>query len=222
MLKNCPYAIIFIGPPGSGKGTQASILRQKFNFFSFSTGNELRKEIDKKSVLGLKIKKIYDEGALVPDDIVVEMAKKVLEQEGINKVLFDGFPRTLEQAKSLSLFLECKNWFVRVFYFDLDTKVILDRIAGRFSCKICNQGYNEKTLKPKVDGVCDNCGGCEFVWRDDDKRETVLKRLDFYEKMTSPIVDYYKKKNIAYRVDASLSADQVSEKVIASVEEMLK
>lgn len=215
-------AVIFVGPPGSGKGTQAALLQKEFGFLAFSTGDELRREIASGSDLGLQIREITERGELVPDTLVITMVEKVLKREGVTRILFDGVPRTRPQAEALSALLELGHWRTKVYSFNLDSDIVVKRIAGRFLCKQCKQSYNEETMRPKVEGVCDMCGGREFFQREDDKRETVLRRLACYEEMTRPIVDYYRKKGDVVEIDASKEAFLISEDLAASIKTMLQ
>lgn len=215
-------AVIFVGPPGSGKGTQAALLQKEFGFLAFSTGDELRREIASGSDLGQQIREITEKGELVPDAVVIAMVEKVLGRADVSRILFDGFPRTRPQAEALSALLDLGHWKTKIFYFGLDAEIVVERIAGRFLCKQCKQSYNEKTIRPRVEGVCDVCGGTEFIQREDDKRETVLKRLACYEEMTRPIVDYYKKNGDVVEIDASQEPSSISEVLATSIKSMLQ
>lgn len=221
MSEQLSYAVILVGPPGCGKGTQASRLCTEKDFFAFSTGDAIRAEIASQSSLGLKLKAVCDAGGLVSDDIVLEMLKKVVDNLNTNKVLFDGFPRTIAQARSLSQLLD-NNWKIRVYYFAVDDETVCERILGRFSCQSCGQGYNDKTLLPKVDGVCDKCGGTSFVRRSDDNMETLKSRLENYKQMTDPIVEFYKDAELLEELDASANIDEVWKRFSKSVDVFLK
>lgn len=214
-------AIIFVGPPGSGKGTQVPVLKEEFGFASFSMGDAFRAEVAKGSSLGQKVKALCDSGALVPDEIVLETVEAALGSLGSQRVLFDGFPRTLGQAEGLARFMPKSQWAVSCVYFNVADDIVLDRIAGRFSCKACGRGYNDKFLLPKVEGVCDACGGSEFVRREDDARETVLTRLEKYRTMTEPLLDYYRREGCLFEVRAEQEIAQVSQQVRAIVESLL-
>lgn len=222
VLESSKCAVIFVGPPGSGKGTQAALLQKEFGFLAFSTGDEFRREIASGSDLGRQIQDIIGTGELVPDTLVITMVEKVLQRPGVTRVLFDGVPRTRPQAEALSALLDLGHWRTQVYFFNLDADTAVERIAGRFLCKQCQQSYNERTMRPKVEGVCDVCGGREFFQREDDKRETVLRRLAGYEEMTRPIVDYYRKKGDVVEIDASKEPASISEDLAASIESMLQ
>ena len=220
MTNKC--SIIFVGPPGCGKGTQASFLKDKYDFTVFSAGDELRKEVASGSDLGKEIKSISDSGNLVSDDIINKMAENFVENSPSNRLLFDGFPRKISQAEALEDILFSDNgWKVRVCYFKINDDMILDRILYRFACADCGLGYNEKTARPKVDGVCDRCGSKNFTRRSDDNEESIKGRLNNYRTMTDPIIDYYKKKGILDVIDASLDFDDVSDQVKKVVEFVL-
>jgi adenylate kinase len=213
------YAIIFFGPPGCGKGTQADFIFEKLDFFNFSTGNVLRKEIASESALGRKIKSFCDVGELVPDEIVIDLLKKIIEPSTINRLLFDGFPRTLNQANVLSEVLS--GWYVRVFNFCVDEKIVVNRILSRFVCEECGVCYNDAYALPKIEGICDKCGETRFKRRSDDKAEVILSRLDNYKKKTEPVLDFYKKEGLVSSVDASKGIDEVFSQITSLIEGML-
>lgn len=218
MSKN-KFAIVFVGPPGCGKGTQASLLCKEKDFHAFSTGDEIRKEIATGSAFGNKLKQICDKGELVSDDIILNMVKNFIDHLDTNRVLFDGFPRTISQAENLNhLLLSDELWNVRVFDFHVDDEIVFNRILGRFSCKACGQGYNDKTLKTKVAGICDKCGGTDFIRRDDDNEKTLMNRLKAYKTMIHPIIDFYKNLGVLETVEASLNIDVVWSRISASID----
>lgn len=220
MLEQLSYAIVLVGPPGCGKGTQASLLYKEKGFFPFSTGDCIRQEIASGSDLGAQLKEICDAGGLVADDLILDMTQKAVDRLETNKVLFDGFPRTLEQAKKLSALLQ-GAWKLLVLYFSVEDDVVCDRILGRFSCERCGQGYNDKTLLPKVGGVCDSCGSTNFVRRTDDNVETIRKRLATYKEATDPIVRFYKDAGRVVVVDAAQDISDVWQAVSSSVDAFL-
>lgn len=182
--------LIIIGAPGSGKGTQTSRLKSKFNIPMISTGDIFRKEIKDETELGKKIKKYLDAGKLVPDEVVIEVMKdRISKPDCANGFLLDGFPRTLEQAKALDKIVKldaCIN-------LDVPKEIIVDRLSARRTCKNCGEIYNLIVLKPKNEKICDKCGGPLFQ-RDDDKESVIAERFQIFEKQTEPLLEYYAKK----------------------------
>jgi adenylate kinase len=206
--------MVFVGPPGCGKGTQASFLRSDSGFKVFSAGEELRKEIASGSDLGLEIKSICDSGGLVSDDIINVMVDNFVANAPTNRLLFDGYPRKVSQAEALDRVLaQDSGWLLEVCYFQISDEIIADRILHRFSCAKCNSVYNERTARPKVDGVCDCCGSTEFNKRNDDNEDSIKKRLETYRLMTESIIDFYKERGILNVIDAGLSFHEVSQQM---------
>ncbi len=205
---------VFLGMPGAGKGTQAKIISKKYNIPHISTGDILREAVANKTELGIQAKKYMDEGALVPDELVVSLVKERIIQPDCEKgFILDGFPRNLEQAKILEEMLEeIKKTLDAVFFFSLDEEVVVKRLTARRVCSNCGAVYNMIYNPPKVEGVCDICGG-RLITRDDDKEETVRNRLRTYNKDTAPLIDYYKKKGLLYTIDASLSVNDVTKEI---------
>ena len=183
--------LIFLGGPGSGKGTQAKKLVEKFGLAHISTGDLLRQAIKDETELGVTAKKFVDAGDLVPDDVILGMIKeKLTELDG--GFIFDGFPRTLAQAEGLDKLLVEMNLVInKVVNLNVDDSIIIDRLSARRMCKTCGFEYNLKTRPPKVDGVCDIDGG-ELYQRSDDNEETIKNRLDLYHNKTKPIEDFYR------------------------------
>ncbi len=179
--------LIIIGAPGSGKGTQTSRLKSKFDIPMISTGDIFRKAIKEETELGKKIKKYLDGGKLVPDETVIEVIRERISQPDCeNGFLLDGFPRTLEQAKALDRIVKldaCINLSV-------PKEFIVERLSARRTCKNCGEIYNLIVLKPKREGVCDKCGGALFQ-RDDDKESVIAERFLVFEKQTEPLLEYY-------------------------------
>ncbi len=196
--------IILLGAPGSGKGTAAAdVASERPTWNHVSTGNMLRAAIRSGSDVGLEAKRFMDAGELVPDEVVMKIVSEHLQSGPSDAVyLFDGFPRTDKQAELLDAFLrESGEGRVKhVFYLEVDRDVLVNRIAGRWICRDCGAVYHEQNMRPKVEGVCDKCGG-ELYQRDDDRRETVLNRLEVYEKQTASLIDYYERRNVLVRVD---------------------
>ncbi len=209
--------VIFLGAPGSGKGTQAKLLAGKFdNIASFSTGDILRTEIFAKTVLGNKIAEIVNSGGYVSDDIMIDLVEKNLS-ESINNyqvVILDGFPRTIGQAEALDEISKNKlnNCKILVVNLMVPTEHLIERFVGRFTCAKCKTSYHKKFNNTKVDGICDKCGSTEFEVRVDDALEAVSVRLKVYEEKTQPLIDFYKKKNFLVEIDGlndieSINAD---------------
>lgn len=198
-------AIILLGAPGSGKGTTAEDMKSAVNeLIHVSTGNMLREALQAKSEVGLEAKKYMDKGELVPDEVVMKIVSDRLAAGPSDaRYIFDGFPRTSEQARLLDAFLEDhgRGRVSHVFLLEVEKDVLVDRIAGRLICRECGAVYHVTNIPPKVDGVCDTCGG-ELYQRADDNRETVLNRLEVYHRQTASLIDYYAEKNVLRRVDA--------------------
>lgn len=195
--------LILMGPPGAGKGTQAKILEEKHGFKQLSTGDMLRAAIAAGSEVGLKAKAIMDRGDLVSDDVIIGIVSDRMDKPDVKKgVIFDGFPRTTAQAEALDKMLSGKGQKLNaVIAMQVDDEALVARIAGRYTCAKCGQSYNDNYAKPKVAGVCDSCGGTEFIRRPDDNEKTVRDRLAVYNKQTAPLVSYYKTKGNLHLID---------------------
>lgn len=206
--------LIFLGPPGSGKGTQALFLKRDYGFLHISTGDMLRESVAKGTVLGKKVKEYMDRGVLVPDDLIIQLIEeKLLGGSNNDNLIFDGFPRTLPQAEALdNLMSRMRKRIDRVFLFKADRDIILDRLVNRRVCRNCGALYHLRNSPPKVPGRCDFCGG-ELYQRDDDKEETILERLKVYEEQTAPLIGYYKAKGVLVEVDANRRAEDVYNEV---------
>jgi adenylate kinase len=207
-------AVIFLGPPGAGKGTQAKQLAARFSVPHLSTGDMLREHVANGTPLGAKAKPIMARGELVPDSLVLKMVRERIErQDCAHGFVFDGFPRTVAQAQYLGELLK-QHGFRRptVIHLRIDTAMILRRITGRRMCKIGGEIYNLYDRPPKVEGRCDNDGG-ELVQRPDDREEIVAPRLHAYEKQTTPLVAYYGRLGLLHDVDASKSVDEVRQQI---------
>ena len=191
---------IFLGPPGAGKGTLAKEAAKAFNIPHISTGDIFRENIKNGTELGKKAKAIIDAGGLVSDEITIGLVKDRLSQpDTANGYILDGFPRTIPQAEmldTLGLELSCVN-------FEIAEEIVIKRLSTRRVCKACGANYNVLTLPPKVEGVCDKCGG-EIYQRDDDKQESILHIMEVYKEQTQPLIDYYNKKGNMTNLDASI------------------
>lgn len=203
--------VIFLGPPGSGKGTQAAMLATELKIPTISTGEVLRKEVELGSEIGKLAKSYMTSGGLVPDEIVVGIIKnRIVQDDCQNGFILDGFPRNMNQAVVLDLMLESLNKEIGVvFNFEVGEDVLIKRIAGRFSCKKCGAVYNNYFKQPKKEGVCDNCGSDQFESRADDNESTVKNRLKVYHDSTSELIGYYEKKNLLCSIDAIKSVPLV-------------
>jgi adenylate kinase len=207
--------IILLGPPGSGKGTQAKRIEQKYGITQLATGDMLRAATLSGNQLGRRVKSIMDTGQLVPDNIIIDMIAYRVEQPDCHDgFVLDGFPRTLAQAQALDQMLSRRSRQLdHVIEFEVDETALVDRLAGRFTCQQCGASYHERDNQPEVDGVCDVCGGCEFICRADDRPETVRARLDVYHRQTAPILPYYRERGILRPVDGMAEIDSVTREI---------
>jgi len=207
--------LILLGPPGAGKGTQAQMLERDRGLVQLSTGDMLRAEIASGSALGKRVKGLMDSGALVPDDVMIQMIAERIDRPDCGKgFILDGVPRTTAQAEALDRMLAKKGLKLDlVIEMTVDPEVLTRRIAGRFSCARCGAGYHDEFKRPRVEGVCDSCGGREFTRRSDDRPETVKARLDAYERQTAPLLPYYRAKGVARTVDAMAPIEEVGRQI---------
>lgn len=203
--------LILFGPPGAGKGTQAKLLEQKFNIVQLSTGDMLRAKVRQEDALAGKLKEIFAAGALVPDDIMIAMIEDRIQQpDCANGFILDGFPRTVPQAEALdAMFTKLGLSLDAVVELKVDEEALVERIVGRCSCTKCGASYHKKFNPPKVEGICDLCGG-DIVCRADDNEETVRARLVTYHESTAPVLPYYQAKNILKQVDGMGAVDAVT------------
>lgn len=212
--------IIFIAPPAAGKGTQSSLLKENFGYLHLSTGDLLRAEIKKKTDLGTRIEKIISKGELVSDEIITELLKNELNKISDKKFILDGYPRNINQAKILNeLFAETNINNYIALYLDLDGELALKRALGRVVCSNCGESYNIyfQNLQPKENDICDKCHS-KLIKRSDDDEETFRKRFKTYLEVTNPLLDYYKKQNRLYIIDASQDSNQI----FADIENILE
>ena len=207
--------IILLGPPGAGKGTQAKRLEKKHNLIQLSTGDMLRAAIESGSELGKKAKPIMDAGQLVPDELMIEIiADRIDQPDCANGFILDGFPRTTPQAEALDSMLADKGMKLNsVIEMKVQDEILVGRITGRYTCASCGAGYHDQFQKPKVEGVCDNCGATEFKRRSDDNAETVRSRLAAYHAQTAPILPYYADQGVLLAVDGMAGIDEVSDQI---------
>ncbi len=202
--------IIMLGAPGAGKGTQAKKISAKYSIPHISTGDIFRANIAGGTELGRKAKEYMDQGLLVPDEVTIGMLlDRIHEADCANGYVLDGFPRTIPQAESLTKALEAENTSID-YAIDVDVpdEAIISRMSGRRACLKCGATYHVVFAAPKQEGICDNCGSA-LVLRDDDKPETVKKRLTVYHDQTQPLIEYYKGKGVLRAVDGTLPLDEV-------------
>ncbi|OQY20544.1 MAG: adenylate kinase [Desulfobacteraceae bacterium 4572_35.1] len=212
--------LILLGPPGAGKGTQAKMLIQRYGVPQISTGDILRGAVKEGSPMGLKAKSFMDAGGLVPDEVVVGIVEERLQKPDCDKgFILDGFPRTVPQADALAGTLSSlgKN-LDAVISLEVDIEALVARLAGRRTCDSCGAGYHVAYEPPAVDGVCDKCGG-KLIQRDDDKEETIRKRMAVYNEQTSPLVDYYRNAGLLRTVDGMLPIDEVGVAILAQLKD---
>lgn len=212
--------IIMLGAPGAGKGTQAKKIAEKYGVPHISTGDIFRANIKNQTELGMKAKSYMDQGALVPDELTLELIMdRFTNDDCKNGYVLDGFPRTIPQAEALTKALADKQDAVDyAINVDVPDEAIVTRMSGRRACLACGGTYHIKFNPTKVEGICDACGG-ELVLRADDKPETVQKRLDVYHEQTQPLIDYYQTQNILKEVDGTLPLDEVFQAIIAILED---
>ncbi len=212
--------LILLGPPGAGKGTQARLIMEKKGLVQLSTGDMLREAVAAATVHGQAAKAAMEAGELVSDDIVISIiAERIGKKDCSGGFIFDGFPRTVAQAKALDRMLEQKeSQLDHVIEIRVDDEELVNRITGRFVCTKCNENYHDAFKRPTIEGTCDKCGGTEFVRRADDKEETVRARLDAYNRQTAPLLPYYEAREVLRSIDGMNPIDQVAkdiEKVLA-------
>ena len=201
--------VVFTGAPGCGKGTQARILKEKTHISHLSTGEMLREYAAKDTPLGRELKAALDRGEFATDEMIIEMVKNRISQDDCKRgFILDGFPRTMPQAEILeNIKLTC------VLEIQVPDEIIMERILGRYSCMKCGAGYHDKFQKPKIYGVCDECGGTEFSRRKDDNRATVQNRLVNYRLLTYPTIPFFERRGLLKTVDGTGTIEAVSKKI---------
>ena len=194
---------IFLGPPGAGKGSLAVKVAEDYKIPHISTGDIFRANIKAQTPLGVKVKAIIDSGSLVSDELTFELVKDRLAQDDCkNGYILDGFPRTIPQAEMLEGLVAD----VKVVNFEIQDEIVIRRLSTRRVCKACGANFNVLTLPPKVEGICDKCGG-ELYQRDDDKQDSIMHRMDVYREQTEPLINFYKNKGKITNLDASIETD---------------
>ncbi len=221
-MSNDPVYIILLGPPASGKGTQAARLQQALGLPHVASGDLFRYNLKNETELGLKAKAYMEKGALVPDDITIGMVMDRLDRADCDDgALLDGFPRTIAQAEALDAALAEKDAEVtRVLNIVVPDDELVARVTGRRLCRDCGASYHVKFNPPEEPGVCDKCGG-ELYQREDDTEETARNRIAVYWEQTSPLIDYYKAKGILVDVDGDQSIDAVTDALMDAVSDLI-
>jgi adenylate kinase len=208
--------LILLGPPGAGKGTQAKMLMDKFAIPQISTGDMLRAAVKDGTPMGQKAKGYMDAGGLVPDEVVVGIVRDRLQETDCNNgFILDGFPRTVAQADALQVCFQAMGKELnRVISLEVDTEALVERLTGRRTCSECGRGYHVEFEPSQQPGICNACGGA-LIQRDDDKEETIRKRLQVYAEQTAPLISYYQDAGVLMELDGMLPIPQVQEKMLS-------
>ncbi len=201
--------LIFLGPPGAGKGTLATLVSKEKGIPQISTGDMFREAIKKETELGKKVKAILASGELVPDEVTVDLVKERLGQpDAKNGYILDGFPRTIPQAEALEKFQKLDA----VVNFEIDDALVIKRLSGREVCKNCGAIYHVTNMPSKVKGVCDKCGGQTYT-RPDDTMESITNRLSVYRKQTAPLIEFYRERKLLKDIDSSKSPEDTNRQI---------
>jgi adenylate kinase len=205
---------VLLGAPGSGKGTLAAKLKAKWNVAHISTGDMFREAVKNNTPMGIKASEYMKSGQLVPDDITIGVVQERFSKDDVKKgFILDGFPRTIAQAEALDdILAKNKIKLDSVILLNIDEKIVIDRITGRRTCPKCASIYHIKTVRPKVDNICDKCGST-LIQRKDDTVEVVVERLQAYNLQTQPLVDFYRKKKLLLEIDASRSPEYMMQQM---------
>ncbi|HEX7318909.1 MAG TPA: adenylate kinase [bacterium] len=213
---------VLFGPPGVGKGTQADLLTKNFNLIRFSMGDTLRDEVSLNTSIGSRVKRYLDQGTLAPDDLIFEIVEDFLREHRNEGVLFDGYPRNLNQAQNLEKSLaQLELSITAAIELSLNNDEIIKRMTSRRFCTNCGRIYNLLTNPPAREGVCDICHG-QLVKRSDDEVDIINRRFQIYEEQTKPLVDYYKTLSVYKRIEASGSPQDVNAKIAAVINAGIK
>ena len=207
--------LVFLGPPGAGKGTYAKKLREHVNIPHISTGDMFREAATSGTELGKKVKEIMEKGELVPDDIVNEVVRERLLKDDCKRgFILDGYPRTVPQAEALEKILEeLGEKLTAAIFFDVPEDVVVERLTNRRICPKCGRIYNLLSMKPKEDELCDVCK-VKLIQRDDDKEEVVRKRYKVYMENTKPVIEFYNKKKLLFTIDGTIGLEKVTQEVL--------
>ena len=210
--------IVLLGAPGAGKGVQAVTLAREFSLVHIATGDLFRQAIEQGTELGMQAKSYMDRGVLIPDEITIKMILERIDQPYCDSAcLFDGFPRTLEQAKALDRALADQGRSIdKVLYIQVNDEELIKRLSGRWICRNCQTPYHMENSPPKVPGSCDKCGG-ELYQRADDTEQTVRKRLEVFFAQTTPIIDYYRKQNKLIEINGKLGIQEVAKEMLTAL-----
>ena len=216
--------LILLGPPGSGKGTQAQKIEQKYNLKQLATGDLLRDEIKSESKIGREVKKIIDRGELVSDKIIISLIENSIDKKKFSTgFILDGFPRSVCQAKALDKILQKKNLALDIaIELLVEDKKLINRIVGRFSCANCSAVYHDFDNKTKKAGICDKCGSSDFLRRSDDTKEVFAERLKEYYRLTAPIIPYYKDKGMLKSINAMKSISYIENNIYGILDSVKK
>ncbi len=210
--------LVFLGAPGAGKGTQAAIISQNLGLAHIASGDLFRQAVGKGTELGKLVKSYMERGELAPDEVTIRViSERLNEPDCKSGCVFDGFPRTLEQAKALDRMLSSQGKAIdKAIYIDVDSEELLKRLTGRWTCRQCQAVYHEIASPPKVAGKCDKCGG-ELYQRPDDNEKTIRERLKVYFAQTTPVLDYYKAGGKLIRVDGQLGINEVTKQIVTAL-----
>jgi adenylate kinase len=213
--------IVLLGPPGAGKGTQAEILAEKLKLVHVSSGDLFRENLKNKTELGRKAQSYVDRGELVPDDITIGMVRdRLMQADCENGAILDGFPRTPAQAEALTeLLADLGGKVVSVPFIYVPDDVLIGRLTGRWTCQAQGHIYHEKNNPPKVPGICDQDGSALYQ-REDDKRETVMRRIQVYQEQTAPLIDYYRRQGLLDQIDGTIGITNVTDRMLKSIQKV--
>ena len=207
--------VIFLGPPGSGKGTQSVFVSEAFDLPHLSTGEILRNEIRSGSLLGDSIRTVVSTGKLVSEDIINDLVEaRLSSEECLNGCVLDGYPRTIHQAEFLEKIIELDGYKSVVLYFEIDDGTVIGRIVGRYCCNRCGAIYHDKFCITEEPGICDRCGASDFIYRNDDKLSAVANRLLNYHRQTSHLLSFFEKKGNLFKIDAARPVCEIKHDII--------